>query len=72
VTDLTTYNSCSDCGQLYNATLYVTNSLLTENVRRVLLTKEDIENIKTFGPYFTTTMSNIPTPEVFNILSYNL
>jgi uncharacterized delta-60 repeat protein len=72
VTDLTTYNSCSDCGQLYNATLSVTNSLSNDTVRRVSLTKESIENIQNFGPYFTTTMSNIPTPEVFYLLTHNL
>ena len=71
-TDLTSYNSCSDCGQLYQATLSVTNSLTNSNVRRVSLTKESIENIQNFGPFFTTTMSNIPTPEVFSLLTYNL
>jgi uncharacterized delta-60 repeat protein len=71
-TDSTSYVSCVDCGQLYQSTLYVENSITNSNVRRVSLTKEDINNIQNFGPFFTTTMSNIPTPEVFNLLSYHL
>jgi hypothetical protein len=71
-TDDTKYLNCDDCEQLYQATLYVANSLTNSNVRRVSLTKDDIKHIQEFGPYFTTTMSNIPTPEVFNLLSYHL
>jgi hypothetical protein len=52
-TNLKSYMTCEDCGQLFNTMLYVRTGL-TEYVTTRTMTKTNIDNVLVNGPIFTT------------------
>jgi hypothetical protein len=62
-TDSTTYNSCDDCGQLFNTILYVRTGI-SNYVAEYSMTKTDIDTVLTNGPIFTT--RGVETYEIIN------
>ena len=65
ITDNTVYETCQDCGEVYNTILYVRNGTKTNRVQYGTMTKTNIDKVLSLGPIFT-----IRGPECFEILKY--
>jgi len=68
------YDDCLSCTSTvsYNTILGVTYDGVTSSVQRFTMTPDDINKVETYGPIFTTTMSDIPRREAYHILGYYL
>ena len=71
--DLTTYDDCDTCKLtvFYKSTLYVRDGI-SNYVERFLMTSDDIANVLTYGPIFTTSVGNETARQNYEILHYNL
>jgi hypothetical protein len=64
-TDFTNYNTCEDCGDVYNTILYVRDGSNSNRLQYNTMTKTNIDKVLSLGPIFT-----IRGPECFEILKY--